>query len=130
MADLEKKIDFNALGQSLDSTWGRSSTPTGASQSVKFVIKGTNLLEVRYTAIVNLVNDQEMVDLKKKYTNEAEQVCSIALKKVKETYKELSEKTLKLKQVSDDAKFEIIDLNIYNRKRTAYFRKNVVYEMS
>lgn len=125
-----ENIDFNALGQAVDTTFGRSSTPTGASQSVKFVIKDGNTLEARYVTIVNLVTERELVDLQKKYVDEANQVINIAIKNVKEVYKEITDESLKLKQVSDEDKFEIIDLNIYNRKRTAYFRRNVVFEMS
>ena len=126
----EKVLDYNALGQAVDTTWGRSSTPSGASQSVKFKILGEDKIEVLYAVIVNLVNDREMVDLKKKYTAESNDVIDGSLKRVKEVYKDLSESNIRFKQVSDTDSFEIINLNIYNRKRTAYFRRRVVYEMS
>jgi len=126
----EKVLDYNALAQATDNTWGRSSTSKAVGQSVKFKLLGENQLEVCFVAIVNLVNDSEMVDLKKRYVSEANQVIDVATKKVKSTYKELADQTLKMKQVSDLDTFEVIDLNIYNRKRTAYFRRRVVYEMS
>jgi hypothetical protein len=125
-----KVLDYNCLGQAIDNTWGRSSTTKGAGQSVKFKVLGEKQLEVCFVAVVNLVNDSEMVDLKKRYVSEANQVIDVSIKRVKETYKELAEQSLKLKQVSELDTFEVINLNIYNRKRTAYYRRRVVYEMS
>jgi hypothetical protein len=130
MAKEEKILDYNALGQAIDTTWGRSSTPTGAGSSIKFKVLGTKMIEVCFAAIVNLVNDREMVDLKKRYTEEANEMIGVATKRVKENYKELAEQTIRFKQVSDVDSFEIINLNIYNKKRTAYFRRKIVYEMS
>lgn len=123
------EIDFNALGQAIDTTFGRSSTPNGASQSVKFILRGNNVLEVNFAMIVNLVNDREMIDMQKKYRNEADDVIEAALKRVKAEYTEQAESKLKLKQTKDSDKFEIIDLNIYNGKRTAYYRRCVQFEI-
>lgn len=128
----EKVLDYNALGQAIDTSWGRSSTPSGASQSVKFKIigVGTNLLEVKFHSIVNFVSTREMEDLKKKYVDEANECINIALKKVKETYKDISETTIKFKQVKESDAIEIIDLNIYNGKKTGYFKRTLTFEMS
>lgn len=130
MAKEEKVLDYNALGQAIDTTWGRSSTPSGAGSSIKFKILGPKQMEVCFVAIVNLVNDHEMLDLKKRYISEANEVIGIATKRVKENYKEATEQTIRLKQISESDTFEIINLNIYNRKRTAYFRRKIVYEIS
>jgi len=130
MAKDEKKIDYNALGQSIDTTWGRSSTPSGASQSVKISLISEDKMKVMYITIVNLCNEREMIDLKKKYVDEADQIIDNNLKKVKENYKEITESAVKFKQVSDTDSFEIINLNIYNGKKTAYYRRTVVYEVS
>lgn len=126
----DKTIDFNALGQAIDTTFGRSSTKNGASKSVKMRMLDAEKLEVRYMVIVNLVSEREMVDLKKRYKEESDDVINSALKVVKETYKDLSESSIKFKQVNDVDSFEVIDLNIYNGKKTAYFRRTIVFEMS
>jgi hypothetical protein len=123
-------IDFNALGQAIDTTFGRSSTTNAmSSQSIKMVLRGPETLEVKFTTIVNLVNDREMVDLKKRFTDESSDLIEQALKRVKEDYKDATEKTVKFKQLSEKDGFEIINLNIYNRKRTAYYRRNLIFSV-
>lgn len=124
------EIDFNALGQAIDTTWGRSSTPTVATQSVKFVLLNEDTIEVRYATIVNLVDSREFEKLKKRYTEDSSSVIDKAISKVKETYKEQAEKTIKFKQVDERDSFEYIDMNIYNGKRTAYFRRSVFFKVS
>ncbi len=127
----EKKsvIDYNALGQVTDSTWGQSSTPVCPSYSVKFSVIGDDHLMVKYLCVVNLVNDQEIERLRKMYSDEANSVVDGAVKRVKQDYKKQCGNSLSFKQVGDDSSFEIIDLNVYNGKRTAYYRKNVLFAM-
>lgn len=126
-----KKIDFNALGQALDTTWGRSSTTSCATQSVKMTLLNAEMLEVKYVTIVNLVHDRELVELKKRYTDESTTIIDQSLKGVKETYSELAkEGTVKFKQVDEKDSFEFINMNIHNSKRTAYFRRSVFFKVS
>jgi len=124
------EIDFNALGQAMDTTWGRTSTPQVATQSVKFVLLNADTVEVRYVTIVNLVHDKELTELKKRYTDESTSVIDKAVSKVKETYKEQAEKSIKFKQIEETHSFEYINLNIHNSKRTAYFRRSVFFKVS
>jgi hypothetical protein len=122
-------IDYDALEQVTDTTWGRTSTPSCPSFSVKYSKVGDNHLMVKYLCVVNLVNDQETERLKKMYSDESNAVIDNAVKRVKQDYKEITGNNLTFKQVGDDFSFEIIDLNIYNGKRTAYYRKNALFEL-
>ena len=126
----DKVIDFNAIGQVMDTSWGRSSTTSGTGQSVKFKFIGETQIEACFSAIINLVSERDSFELRKRYTSEANETIEIATKRVKENYKETTESTLKLKQVSDSDTIEIIDLNIYSGKKTALFRRKIVFEMS
>lgn len=122
-------FDVNALGQAIDTSWGRSSTPKTATYSVKFTLSGT-LLTASYASIVNFASPVNLAELKKKYSSESETVIDSTLKNVKSTYKSLSGKTLKLKEHSKTDDVEIIGLAIHNPKRTAYYRKKIVFEVS
>lgn len=124
------EIDFNALGQAIDTTWGRSSTPKVATQSVKFVLLNADTVEVRYVTIINLVDDRDTTALKKRYTEDSSSSVDKAIAAVKETYKEQTEKTIKFKQFDEKDSIEFIDMNIYNGKRTAYFRRSVFFKVS
>lgn len=126
-------LDINALGQAVDTTWGRTSTPQTASYSVKFSLHG-DVLTVSYAAVVNFGTENEMVLMKQKYADESKAIIEAALKNVKEAYKNLaksdSKKTLTTKQVSTTDSLEIINFNVHNPKRTAYYRRKTSFELA
>lgn len=124
-------IDFNALGQAIDSTWGRSSTPKTASYSVKMSLLGSDRMLVSYAAIVNFGTERQMIEMKRAYSSEADSVVSEVIKKVKSIYKELTGSTLSTKALKDGDTdgLEIINLNVHNARRTAYYRRKAVFEI-
>lgn len=127
----ETTIDFNALGQAIDTTWGRSSTPKTASYSVKMSLLGPDRLLVSYAAVVNFGTERQMIEMKRAYASEADSVVSEVVKRVKSNYKELTGSTLAAKPVKNGEadSLEIINFNVHNAKRTAYFRRKAVFEL-
>lgn len=125
---MPKVIDINALGQAMDTTWGRCSTPKTASYSVKFSLSGS-LLTASYAAIVNFASEKEMIVMKRKYEEESQSVIDAALKNLKSIYKDLSGDSLSAKESSSTDSIEIIGFNVHNPKRTAYFRRKTVFEV-
>ena len=121
-------IDYSALGQAIDSTWGRSSTPKTASYSVKFTLQGASMV-ASYQAIVNFGTEREMIDMKRLYESESNSVINESIKSVKSIYKELSGKSLKVKEINSVDSLEIIGFAVHNPRRTAYFRKKTVFEI-
>ncbi len=122
-------IDYNALGQALDTSWGRSSTPQSASFSVKMTMLGPDRLMASYTAIVNFASERQRLEMKKRYESEAKAVTAAVLKTVKGNYKQLAGSTLTTKELSSVDSIEIIDMNVHTPRRLAYFRLKVVYEI-
>lgn len=122
-------IDINSLGQVLDTTWGRTSTPKTASYSVKFSLQG-NILTASYAAIVNFGTEKEMALMKQRYAEESIDVIDAALKNVKAAYKDLSGKPLATKQYATSDSIEIINFNVHNPKRTAYYRRKTSFELA
>lgn len=124
-------VDFNALGQAIDTTFGRSSTPKTASYSVKMTLSGEDRLLVSFAAIVNFGTERQMIDMKRAYAEEAEAVIGSALKNVKAVYKDLAGETLKTKKIEETQvdSVEIINFNVHNSKRTCYFRRKVAFEI-
>lgn len=127
---MPKTIDINALGQAIDSTWGRSSTPKTASYSVKFTFLGDSRLLASYKVITNFVSEREMVLMKRSCSEESESVIAEHVKSVKEIYKKLSGESINLKEESSTDSLEIINFNVHNPKRTAYYRRKVVFEIA
>jgi len=126
----DKAIDINALGQAIDSSWGRSSTPRTASFSVKFSILGGNRLLASYQVVTNFVSEKEMILMKRSCSEESVATIASCLKGVKATYKELSGQSLTTKEESSSDSLEIIGFNVHNPKRTAYFRRKTVFELA
>jgi len=128
---MAEKIDINALGQAIDTTWGRSSTPQTASYSVKFSFLGSDRLLASYKVIANFVSEKDMILTKRSCMEESEAVISKYINEIKKTYKELTGDSLTLKEVKESKSdsIEIINFNVHNPKRTAYFRRKVTFEI-
>jgi hypothetical protein len=125
------QIDFNALGQAFDTTWGRTSTPKTAGYSVKFDMNGADLLTAKYAAVVSFAHEREMIEMRRRYDEESDRVIDAVVKAVKNRYKSLTGSAIKLKKVDDSEanRVEVISMNHHNLKRTAYYRKCVQFEM-
>lgn len=124
------EVDFVSLGQVIDSSWGRSSTPNASGMSVKFTIVNDSTLKVSYVAVVNFASENEMIVMKRRYSEESQRVIDEHLKVIKADYKKLANQSLTLKEESSSDSIEIIGFNVHNPKRTAYFRKVSLYNMT
>ena len=127
---MPKAIDINALGQAIDTTWGRSSTPKTASYSVKFSFLGGDRLLASYQVITNFVSEKEMIHMKRGCEEESKDVIKAHVDMVKKTYKELTGDSISLKEDSSTDSLEIIGFNVHNPKRTAYYRRKTVFELA
>lgn len=127
---MPKTLNINALGQAIDTTWGRSSTPKTASYSVKFTFLGDSRLLASYKVITNFVSERQMIEMKRQCAEESKDVIAEHVKSVKEIYKELTGETLSLKEESSTDSLEIIGFNVHNPKRTAYYRRKTVLEIA
>lgn len=122
-------VDINALGQSIDSSWGRSSTPKTASYSVKMSMQDDKLI-VLFSEIVNFAREREMIMVKRACSEESIKLINEVLKVVKSNYKKLSGQTLSTAEVSTDESVDIVGMNVHNPKRTALYRRKTVFEVS
>jgi len=127
---MPKTLNINALGQAIDTTWGRSSTPKTASYSVKFSFLGDSKLLASYKVIINFVSEKQMIEMKRQCSEESDDVISEHVKSVKESYKQICGDSLILKEENSTDSLEIIGFNVHNPKRTAYYRRKVVFEIA
>lgn len=127
---MPKTIDINALGQAIDTTWGRSSTPQVASHSVKFTFQGNDKLLASYVGIINFVSEVEMIKMKRSSEEDSDKVIAAYVKSIKDTYKKLSGESITLKEEAATDSIEIIGFNVHNPKRTAYYRRKVIFEIA
>lgn len=122
-------IDYNALGQSIDTSWGRSSTPKSSSYSVKLSMLGTDRILASYAAVVNFGTEREMIEMKRAYVDESKAITSEVLKHVKSVYKDLTGSALSTKELSAVDSIEIIGMNVHTPRRSAYYRRRTVFEI-
>lgn len=127
MAD--KKIDLSALAQAIDTTWGRSSTPRVATNSVKLTIAGTRLIAT-YQAIVNMGTEHERVTMRRRYSDESISAIAAVLKRVKADYRELAGTALSMKEASSRDSLEIVGASPHNPRRTALYRRHTILDLS
>jgi hypothetical protein len=123
-----KQIDLNSLAQCMDTSWGRSSMPKTATMSVKFSLAGDTVV-ASYQALVTLVTERQLIELKRLYKSESDAVIEASLKNVQKNYKELTGQTIKFTQLAYDDGIEVINMNSHNSRRTALYRRKSVFEL-
>jgi hypothetical protein len=129
---MPKTLNINALGQAIDTTWGRSSTPQSSSYSVKVTFLGSDRLLASYKVITNFVSEKEMILMKRSCKEESQRVVKEYMDHVKSVYKDLTGESLSIKEVKESTtdSIEIIGFNVHNPKRTAYYRSKTVFEIA
>lgn len=128
----EKVVDYNALGQVMDTTFTRSSATSGpvfSTHSVKATMVDDDKIKIYYVAVVNMVRDKELRDSCTMHENQADSIIEAAAKKIAKEYKEATGDAIKLKRSSIDSSVEIIDVNHFNQKRSAYFRRIAFFKV-
>ena len=127
----ENTVDFSALAQVLDSSFGRSSTPHAANFSVKFKFAGGETLVATYTSVLNFGLENEAIVAKRREADNAGVIIKKYVEVAKKQYKEATGKTLKLKDAGDPVdSLDIVGHNgHHNPKRTARFHRVVVMEI-
>jgi hypothetical protein len=152
----DNRIDWNALGQAINTSFGTPSTEkedsysspmerrindwsiSGKAVSSKFaassvtgkLIDDTHL-QLIYSAIVNFGSENERRQMIKKWEAEAQEAIKAKTKSVKEIYKEFSDgETIGMKQVSTTDSLELLTGSLHNPKQTCYYRFVVLFELS
>ena len=119
----------DAIGQIINDTWGRSSTPKSASSSLGVKLTGENTLSMTYTTIVTFATESSLHDQRRKLDEESAEVCEKKSKDIKRLFKQATGDTLKLTEMSSDDSLEMIYFNQYSPLRRAYYRRRVLFKM-
>lgn len=120
---------INALGQILDTTFGKSSTVKSATFSIKTKMSGDQI-HVMYTTITNIVADKPSRDQVREQERISEKLIDDFITQVKKDYKTATGSTLKLKKGDSTDEIEMISMSAYNPKKTAYYRRRAVYTVN
>jgi hypothetical protein len=71
-----------------------------------------------------------MVLMKQRYEQESNDIINAALKNVKKAYKDMTGKNFSSKEHSTSDSLEMINFNIHNPKRSAYYRRKTAFEIA
>lgn len=118
----------NTLGQLIDSTFGKSSTVSSPTSSIKMNLQG-NALIVKYITVIHIASEQSLREQTKEHEREAVQLTSKAVTEIEKEFKKLEGKSLKLSKKGSDNGVEMISMSPYNPRKVAYFRLNTTYEV-
>lgn len=125
----EKNIDYQALGQIIDTTWGRSSTPATSTFSVKINVLNANTLRIDYHTVFNFANDKEMLTVKLRIEEEAKRVTKGVVASTKKTYKRLTGSTLRFEEISSGGMFELVGFGKPSSRKTAHYKFTTTFEI-
>lgn len=123
--------EINALGQIIDTTWGRSSGYAAEADSCKIALVG-DCLRVTYSMICTFASGNPMSEQARSYEKDADQIITKLVSNVKADFKEATGNSLKLKIYRPpDSSFEIIGVQSHvSPKRTALYRRQFLYALS
>ena len=128
--------EVNCLGQAIERSWGKSSydgSPRPGGNNLPYsataALEG-NVMTIKCVVVINLLQNADMRDQVKRYDNELKNLCNEFLKSSKAEFKELAGRSLKTKQLDENDSIEMISMSAFSPKRTAYYRKNFLFEVS
>lgn len=125
-------VDFNLLGQCIDTTFGRSSTTEGATKSVKVKLQGAgDVIQASFVfnTIINTFGTHDIRESEERCKIESETLIKDAITKIKKEYKELGGGNLKFTQCADTDAMELISGTFYSARRMSYYRRQIVFTM-
>lgn len=123
-------LEYSDLAQAIDTTFGRASTTGIASHSIKASIVGQDQVRVVYACVVNLTTDREAIQMRQRYSDESDDVIRKYIAKMKDEYKAISGRAISFKETNSNVSLEMVNMNIFNRKRTAIFRRLVLLDVT
>ena len=135
--------DINAIGQITDTSFGYSATgekkyQVPAGRAIKCNLSGEtgkDQLIVKFVTVVTLgEREHHLLDpahpKKRELDRESIKLVGDYISSLKKEFKDATDKTLKLKEVSSTDSIELINYNTFSPVRQVYYRRNTVYDVS
>ncbi len=119
----------DAIGQIINDTWGKTSTPKSASSSIQAKLTSATTLALTYTTIVTFASESSLHEQRRELDRESDEIINTRSKEIKKLFKEMTGGALKLSEVSSDDSLEMIYFNQYTPLRRAYYRRRAVFEI-
>lgn len=130
MATVKDFEKYKNLAQICDNSFGKASMVRSKTESVTLKMTDDTSLVAKFIMVVNFGSDNQMRQMMPRYKNEAMSMVKAAVAKLKEEYKELTGKnvTLKLNVNSVQDSVEFLSYQVFNPKKTAYYRFSCIVD--
>jgi len=109
------------LSSLLNTTFGNESSRSG-TRSITASFEG-DTLTLKYQSIVHFAGEHAMRGQMTRIVEEAVQVMTDKIAQLKTSYKEVTGKALKLKEVFSDDDVEMLPGAVHAPRKTAYYRR-------
>ena len=117
--------EVNALGNIVNSSFGRSSTDTF---SCKALFEG-NKLKIMYSTTAYFASERDMHFQQARLGEESNNLVAEFVKRIKDQFKEDTDTTLKLNQVSDKDTLELVNASMNNPRLIFVYRRFAEFEI-
>ncbi|MAG25305.1 hypothetical protein CMI47_06965 [Candidatus Pacearchaeota archaeon] len=115
--------ETNCIGQILNDTFGKSSTVTSPTMSIKGSLAG-DVLTLKYTTVVNLASERNLRDQVRVFEEESVKLIKEYVKNLKKEFKSDASRALKVKELNTDDSVEMITTSPYTPRKIAYYRRS------
>jgi len=122
-----KEIHVRAIGEALNTTFGRESSPTG-KQSITYSQHGEKLV-LKFTSIVHFAEERGLHMQVDNIAHEAVQLLTTKLAELKSYFKERTGETLKLKEQGNNDNIELISGSSNSPRKIAYYKRNHIFQI-
>ena len=114
--------DVNALGNIINTTWGKHSESNG--RSVSSVLQG-DVLTLRFVTVVHFSAEDALKMQVDRLAQESMDVLAGRIKSLKEEFKDATGKSLKVTEISNRDNVELISSTANSLRKIAYYRRNL-----
>jgi len=117
--------EVNALGNILNSSFGRSSADTF---NCKALLEG-NKLKIMYSTTAYFASERDMHFQQSRLGEESNVILAEFVKRIKDQFKEGTGTSLKLNQASDKDTLELVNASMNNPRRIFVYRRFAEFEI-
>ena len=113
--------EINALGQITQRGWGVSSMPNAVTCS-----STGDTITMKFMTVIHFAADDSLRGQVDRITNESIDILTKCVADTKKQFKELTGRSLSLKEVTNRDSLEVIATTNLSPRRVAYYRRQVV----
>ena len=117
--------EIRALAQATETTWGYSSSDRKLTSKLQ-----GDVLELQLMTIVHFAGERALSQQLNAQRDYANDIFTSELKRIKDEFKDLVERTLVVKEIDRNDDLELVSATSNSPRKIAYFRANIKLQVS